>query len=101
MISGWLTLPWWHGVQQEGGRHGCRDEQAHETESWPGPELVGAVDDDGYLCAGHGWPVLLDVALDPCGEGGGDPGQHEHHGEPTTGHTAPGVITLTSDIERM
>lgn len=39
------------------------------------------MDDGGYLCAGHGWPVLLDVALDPCGEGGGDPGQHEHHGD--------------------
>jgi hypothetical protein len=30
-------------------RHGCRDQQAHETESWPGPKLVGAADEGGYL----------------------------------------------------
>jgi hypothetical protein len=38
--------------QQEGGRHGCRDEQAYETESWPGPELVGAMDDGGHAAPG-------------------------------------------------
>jgi hypothetical protein len=30
-------------------RYGCRDEQGRETESWPGPKLVGALDDGGYL----------------------------------------------------